>query len=288
VVGLPAVAYQGEPGAYSEEAALGYFGAGAIAPLPLPTFLAAARAVVDGRAAAALLPLENSVAGTVGEAVDALLRTGLPVVGEVVLPVRHQLLGLPGAVLADVRSVASHRQALAQCESYLSGHGWQVVVADDTAGAARLLAESGDGSRVVVASQRAGERYGLAVLAADIQDDDANMTRFAVVVGERGAVPRARGPLAPPATAPRASLLVFETLHRPGALHHALGALAEAGVNLSRIESRPTGRARWQYRFLVSVDGDAAAEPLRDALVALDERTHGLAVLGSFASAALD
>jgi prephenate dehydratase len=114
------------------------------------------------------------------------------------------------------------------------------------------------------------------------------MTRFAVVAGERGAVPVAGGPLAPLATAPRASLLVFETLHRPGALHHALGALAEAGVNLSRIESRPTGRARWQYRFLVSVDGDAAAEPLRSALVALDERTHGLAVLGSFASAALD
>ncbi len=285
---LPRIAYQGEPGAYSEEAALGYFGERAIEPMPLPTFLAAARAVADGRAAAALLPLENSVAGTVGEAVDALLRTGLPVVGEVVLPVRHQLLGLPGSSLAGVRSVASHRQALAQCEAYLAEQGWQVIVADDTAGAARSLADSGDRSRAVIASQPAGERYGLATLAADIQDDDANMTRFAVIVGQALPAPVAAGPLAPAAAAPRASLLVFETLHRPGALHHALGALAEAGVNLSRIESRPTGRAQWQYRFLVCVDGDAAASPLREALPELQARTHALAVLGSFPTAVKD
>jgi prephenate dehydratase len=163
-----------------------------------------------------------------------------------------------------------------------------VVVADDTAGAARALAASRDGSRAVVASAGAAARYGLAVLDSDIQDDEANMTRFAVVARSASDLPAARGPLAPSADAPRATLLVFETLHRPGALHHALGALAEAGVNLSRIESRPTGRAQWQYRFLVSVDGDAAASPLREALPELQSRTHGLAVLGSFPTAAKD
>lgn len=285
---MPAVAYQGEPGAYSEEAALGYFGVGSIEPMPLPTFSAVVNAVASGDAASALLPLENSLAGTVGEAVDALLRTHLPVVGEVVLPVRHQLLGLTVASLADVQCVASHRQALAQCERYLAQHGWEVVVADDTAGAARALSVSGDRSRAVVASERAGERYGLAVLDADIQDDEANMTRFAVVARPDAVLPAASGPLAPPAAAPRSTLLVFETLHRPGALHHALGALAEADVNLSRIESRPTGRAQWQYRFLVSVDGDAAASPLAEALPELQARTHGLAVLGSFPTAAKD
>jgi prephenate dehydratase len=109
-----------------------------------------------------------------------------------------------------------------------------------------------------------------------------------VVAARPEAVPSARGPLAPSSGAPRASLVVFETLHRPGALHHALGAFAEAGANLSRIESRPTGRARWEYRFLVSVDGDPASEPLRGALAELERRTHGLAVLGSFASGLRD
>jgi prephenate dehydratase len=260
----------------------------AVEPMPLPTFSAVARAVAEGRAAAALLPLENSMAGTVGESVDALLRTRLPVVGEVLLPVRHQLLGVPGATLDEVRCVASHRQALAQCERYLDRAGWTVVIAEDTAGAARALAESRDPSRAVVASARAAERYGLAILDADIQDDDANTTRFAVVAARPEAVPSARGPLAPSSGAPRASLVVFETLHRPGALHHALGAFAEAGANLSRIESRPTGRARWEYRFLVSVDGDPASEPLRGALAELERRTHGLAVLGSFASGLRD
>lgn len=278
------IAYQGEPGAYSEEAALGFFGDGAVTPLPFPTFSAACAAVVEGRAAAAMLPLENSVAGTVGEAVDALVRARLAVVGEALLPVRHALLGTPGASLGGIRSVASHPQALAQAERYLAEHGWDVVVAHDTAGAARQLAADADPSRAVVASERAAERYGLVVLATEIADD-GNVTRFAVAAASSEAVPAARGPLAPPQDAPRASLVVFETLHTPGALHAALGALAEGGVNISRIESRPTGGARWQYRFLVSVDGDAAQEPLRAALEQLRHRSHALSVLGSYPSA---
>ena len=263
---------------------LGYFGDGTVAPLPLPTFSAVCAAVVDGRATAAVLPLENSLAGTVGEAVDALMRTRLRVLGEALLPVRHALLGVAGAVLEDVRVVASHRQALAQTEGYLARHAWDLVIADDTAGAARQLATSGDRTRAVVASERAAQRYGLAVLATGIADA-GNVTRFAVAASDAGVVPAPAGPLAPDAGAPHASLVVFETLHTPGALHHALGALADGGVNISRIESRPTGGIRWQYRFLVSVAGDAAAEPLRSALRELGERAHAVEVLGSFPSA---
>lgn len=281
---LARIAYQGEPGAYSEEAALGFFGDDAIQPLPLPTFSAVCAAVVDGRAAGAVLPLENSVAGTVGEAVDALVDTGLSVIGEALLPVRHALLGLPGAALGDIRSVASHRQALAQSERYLAQRGWEIVVADDTAGAARQLAAANDPSRAVVASRRAAERYGLAMLADEIADS-GNVTRFAIAVADASRVPVSRGPLAPHPDAPRASLIVFETLHIPGALHHALGALAEGSVNISRIESRPTGAERWEYRFLVSVDGDAADEPLRPALDQLRARAHAVRVLGSFPAA---
>lgn len=279
------VAYQGEPGAYGEEAVIGYFGADEAEPMPLPTFSAVCHAVLGGSAVAAMLPIENSIAGSVGEAVDALIRSHLAVVGEVLLPVRHQLLALPGAFPVDVRSVASHRQALAQCEDYLASSGWTVVVAEDTAGAARELAESGDRSRAVIASSRAAERYGLEVLDRDIQDGDGNTTRFVVAVPEGAAPPSAAGALAPSADAPRTTLVVFETRHVPGALHHALGALAEAGVNMSRIESRPTGRAQWQYRFLVALGGDAAEEPLASALEALRARTHDLRVLGSFSSA---
>lgn len=219
-----------------------------------------------------------------GEAVDALMRARLRVVGEVLLPVRHALLGIAGAVLEDVRTVASHRQALAQTEGFLARHGWDLVIADDTAGAARQLAATGDRTRAVVASQGAAERYGLAVLATDIADA-GNVTRFAIAASDAHAVPAPNGPLAPDADAPRASLVVFETLHTPGALHHALGALAEDGVNISRIESRPTGGARWQYRFLVSVEGDAGAEPLSSALRTLGERAHAVEVLGSYLSA---
>jgi prephenate dehydratase len=280
-----AIAYQGEPGAYGEEAVLGYFGEDAVEPSPTPTFTAVCHAVADGRVAAALLPLENSIAGTVGEALDALVRAELTVVGECLLPVRHQLLGAPGTSLAEIRTVTSHVQALAQCEAYVAAHGWEMVVAMDTAAAARRLAETSDEHLAVIASERAARRYGLTILASDIQGGP-NVTRFAVVArGPDVKLPAAAGPLAPPPTAPRVSLILFETRHVAGALHDALGAFADAGVSLNRIESRPTGRRTWEYRFVASVDGDHENEPLKGALDALQRRAHAVRVLGSYPSA---
>jgi prephenate dehydratase len=242
--------------------------------------------VLGGNAAAAVLPLENSLAGTVGEAVDALIRAELAVTGELLLPVRHQLLGLPDVALDDVERVASHRQALAQCEAFLSSRSWRLIVADDTAGAARQLVEAGDRRAAVVASARAAALYGLAILAPDIQDNPGNVTRFAIIGRHSAApLPPAKGSLADSVNGGLASLVTFETRHRAGALHHALGALAEAGVSISRIESRPTGRVRWEYQFVISVEGAADAEPLRGALLELGRRAHGVRVLGSFPSA---
>lgn len=273
------VAYQGEPGAFGEEAVVGWFG-DAVAPMPVPTFPAVMHAVESGEADAGVLPLENSLAGTVGDALDALADGALRVVGEVLLPVRHQLLVRPGTDLADVRRVRSHWQALAQCERYLAQHGWEVVPAADTAGAARELATDGDRATAAIASRRAAERYRLEIAAADIQDADHNMTRFAILARE-GASLVAAGPIAPRGSE-RETLLTFETGHRPGDLYRALGVLAEAGINLSRIESRPSGAGPWRYRFLIQVAGDADVEPLRGALGGLAAHTSSMRVLGSF------
>ena len=284
---MTTVAYQGEPGAFGEEAVLGWFGADAV-PMPVPTFSAVCAAVENGAAGAGVLPLENSLAGTVGDALDALADGSLRVVGEVLLPIRHQLCVVPGVRLEQVRRVSSHWQALAQCEGYVAGRGWQVVPAADTAGAARELAASGNRTAAAIASRRAAERYGLEVVAADIQDSDHNMTRFAVLVGPASStLPAGDGPLAPGPGA-RATLLTFETGHRPGDLVRALAVLADAGINLNRIESRPSGAGPWRYRFLLQVSGDAEVEPLRAALAGLAPHTRTLRVLGSFDAASGD
>ncbi len=270
---MTTVAYQGEPGAFGEEAVIGYFGK-EVTPAPMPTFSAVCAAVESKTVDAGVLPLENSLAGTVGDALDALADGTLRVIGELLLPVRHQLLVLPGVSLQAIERVSSHWQALAQCERFLDGRGWQIVPAADTAGAARQLAETGDHRAAAIASTRAADRYGLEVLATDIQDSDHNLTRFAVLARVDGApAPRGKN---------TETLITFETGHRPGDLVRVLNVLAEAGINLSRIESRPSGEGPWRYRFLVQVGGHEEREPLRAALKAMREHTRSIRVLGSF------
>ncbi len=178
--------------------------------------------------------------------------------------------------------MSSHWQALAQCERFLADRGWSIIPAADTAGAARELAGSGDRSAAAVASRAAADRYGLVVAAADIHDSEHNMTRFAVLVpAASSGAPDPTGRLAPRG-GERETLITFETGHRPGDLVRALAVLADAGVNLSRIESRPSGDGPWRYRFLLQVGGDADREPLRGALTGLEAHTRSMRVLGSF------
>lgn len=277
---MTTVAYQGEPGAFGEEAVIGWFGA-SVTPVPMPTFSAVCAAVGDGTTDAGVLPLENSLAGTVGDALDALAGGTLRVVGEVLLPIRHQLLVLPGVRLDDVRQVSSHWQALAQCERFIAERGLRVVPAADTAGAARELARSGDRTAAAIASRAAAERYGLEVAGSDVQDSDHNVTRFAILDAASHPPASSAGPLAPSGSS-RETLLTFETGHRPGDLVRALSVLADAGVNINRIESRPSGEGPWQYRFLLQLVGDAERDPLRSALARLGPHTRSLRVLGSF------
>jgi prephenate dehydratase len=275
------VAYQGEPGAFGEEAVIAYFGEGA-APAPMPTFSAVCAAVESGAVDAGVLPLENSLAGTVGDALDALANGSLRVVGELLLPIRHHLLVIPGVALEGVERVSSHWQALAQCERFLDGRGWQVIPAADTAGAARQLAERADPRASAIASSRAAHRYGLEIAVADIQDSEHNVTRFAVLA------PSAEASFPEGATTPsgsRETLITFETGHRPGDLVRVLTVLADAGINLSRIESRPSGEGPWRYRFLVQVGGDESRDPLHGALKDMRAHTRSMRVLGSFNAA---
>lgn len=250
----------------------------------MPTFSAVCDAVASGSADAGVLPLENSLAGTVGDALDALAAGSLAVVGEVLQPIHHHLLVLPNASLADVERVTSHWQALSQCDRFLSLHAWNIVPTADTAGAARQVAFDGDRHVAAIASERAAALYGLHIAARDIQDAAENVTRFAVIARSQDELLGARVVGTRSSTAERETLITFETGHRPGDLVRALAVLADADINLSRIESRPSGDGPWRYRFLVQVAGDAAADPLRGALVELREHTRAMRVLGSFSA----
>ena len=272
--GVRRVAFQGELGAFSEEAVRTLY-ADAAEPVPFREFRDAAEAVVAGHVDAAVLPVENSIAGSVGPAYDVLLSLPLRVVGEVVRPIRHYLLGVPGAAAAGVRRAVSHPVALAQCTAFLrASPGIEAVAVYDTAGAAREVAAGGDPTVAAIASRLAGERYGLDVLVADIQDRADNQTRFYAVVGDAAA------PESEPAGAERKTALVLETRNRPGALVTVLQAFAAHGINLTKLESRP-GPEPWSYRFileLVSADDDAHGAAVEDAKAA----AVSLRVLGRF------
>jgi prephenate dehydratase len=269
----PRVAFQGDHGAYSEEAVLAHW-PGGVRPVPTRSFAGVAAAVEAGGVEFGLLAVENTLAGTVVEAYDALAAAAVSVVGEVVLPIHHCVLAPAGATLGGLRTVESHPVALAQCGDFLARHEHvQAMVAYDTAGAARLVAEAGDRRRAAIAGRGAAERFGLAVLAADVEDRPDNQTRFLAV--SRTAAPLAAG-------TPARTALLAVTDNVPGALLRLLAPLAGAGLNLSKLESRPTGEP-WSYRFFLEVEHLAGAAALAAALDELRAASRALRVLGSFA-----
>ena len=243
------IAYQGEPGAYSDEAVAALFpDAEAVG---FPTFRLTFEALAAGDVDAAVLPVENSTAGVVQEVSDLLWdMPALRIVGEHIQPVRHCLLGWPG----PVERALSHPQALAQCDVYLHSRHIRSVVFHDTAGAARAVAERREPGTAAIASRSAATRYGLLVLAEGIQDDLENRTRFVVV--ERGEASR-------PAAAPTGNKcsLAFVTAHRPGSLVQALDCFGRRQMNLLRLDSRPMKGRPFEYRFYLDfgITGDSAA-----------------------------
>jgi prephenate dehydratase len=262
------IAYQGEPGAYSDEAAQQLFpGAPTVG---LPTFAAAFSEVEEGRAEAAVLPVENSVAGVVQEVSDLLwAHPELTVVGEHVSSIRHHLLSRGEE---PVKRALSHPQALAQCAGWLAAHQITPVPVHDTAGAARQVAERGGPADGAIASRAAAERYQLQIVAADIADQPSNRTRFLVV---------RRGPQSAPETGPLKLAFGLVAEHRPGGLARVLQVFAGEEVNLTRLDSRPIPEQPFSYRFYVDAEF-ADARQLPALLTALTSATAELRLFGAY------
>jgi prephenate dehydratase len=281
---LPAVpervAFQGERGAYSEEAARALV-PGAT-PHPLPTFEDVFEAVEAGAVPRAVVPIENSLHGSVHVNYDHLVAHRVQIVAEGRLRIRHHLVAVPGATAEGLREVRSHPQALGQCRRYLRQHLPRATPrpAYDTAGAARNVAEDAEPAVAAIASRAAARAYGLAVLAAEIEDDPQNFTRFLVLEAERE---DAAAPPPPDADAPYKTSVVFALRQNvPGALFKSLAVFALRDLDLYKIESRPLVGTPGAYRFYLDVGGHAASEPVRRALNHLGEITTLLRVLGTY------
>ena len=266
------IAYQGEPGAFSEAAARKVDTEANL--VPCRSFEEVFDSVDAGPASYGIVPIENSIGGSIHRNYDLLLTHELTIVGEVELPVVHHLLALPGATLDGLARVYSHPQGLAQCERFLrSLKNVEVIATYDTAGSAKMVADSGALDAGAIASQRAGEVFGLAALASSIQDFDDNITRF-IVIGRR--------PLKN--TVPDKTTIVFTVPNEPGALFKALSVFALRGVDLTKLESRPIPGRPWEYLFYADLAAARDNLTCARALGHLAEFAPTLRMLGSYAS----
>jgi chorismate mutase / prephenate dehydratase len=264
------VAFQGEAGAYSEEAAYQFFGSSARLK-PCESLEDAFQAVEKGQVQYGLVPVENSLEGSITRTWDLLLDSSLRVGGEIQLRVVHCLIGMQEAQLDDIREVYSHPQALGQCKTFLRQMGWKTNPAYDTAGSVKMVKESGLISRAAVASARSAEIYGMKVLARGIEDNVHNFTRFFMLSRQDAA----------PSGNDRTSI-VFSLKHKPGALYDALKQLASRDINLTRIESRPTRQKAWEYNFYVDIDGHHEDPHVKEALIGLESAAIFVKILGSY------
>ena len=274
------VAYQGVEGSFSHLTAQRRYAGrdGGVVLNGYETFRRAADSVRDGSNDYALLPIENSTAGSINETYDLLAEGDLKINAEVITEVSHCLLGLPGATLEGLRLVISHPQALLQCERFLANELAHARAQNefDTAGAARRVREGNDPTVAAIASESAAVVFGLEVLARDIQTAALNYTRFFEVALEADACP--------PDVRCKTSVLLA-TGHRPGDLGEVLRQFSDRGVNLTKLESRPMPGRPWQYRFYLDVEGHAASEPVTEALRAAAPHTVELRIIGTYPAA---
>ncbi len=270
------VAYQGTEGAYSNQAAYRHFNDryAKIVTYGYDTFLEASKAVENGEVDVAVLPIENTTAGSINETYDILGNAPLTIVGEEVLRIRHCLLGSRKVPLSSIKRIISHPQALAQCSNYLSKlTDCRVESYLDTALAARKVQEDGDLSQAAIAGERAAELYDLEILEENIANQEQNFTRFVIVSKEEVYC----DPLLPSKTS-----IVMATSHQKGALINSLRVLGDYDINMTKLESRPRPNVPWQYLFYLDIEGNTKEQVIADALGELEKHTAFVKVLGCY------
>lgn len=263
------VAFQGEPGAYSEQAVFGHFGP--VETLPCISFEDVFDAVAGGEVNSGLIAIENSLAGSIHQNYDNLLRHKLWIVGEYFLRVRHCLIVNSGVQKSDITKVISHPQALGQCAGYIRAMGAKPEIVFDTAGSVKMLKESGDRTTAAVASRRAAELHGMTILEEGIEDNPENYTRFLEIT---------RNPIVPPPDAKTS--IVFSLKNQPGALFKAMSVFALRDIDLTKIESRPMIGKPWEYMFYIDFIGSTDDEHVKKALAHLDEYALTLRLFGCY------
>lgn len=270
------ISYQGEPGANSHIACANVYPD--YQPVPCDTFEAAFAEVENGQADLAMIPIENSVAGRVADIHHLLPRSHLTIVGEYFLPIHHQLLGLKGARLEDIKTVHSHVHALGQCRNLISSLGLKAVTEADTAGAARILAETGDKTQAAISSSLAAEIYGLQTLRENIEDEDHNTTRF-VILAKNGAYAERSSD---PDSGEIVTSFVFRVRNVPAALYKAMGGFATNGVNMTKLESYQIDGQFSATQFYADIVGHPDDRPVRLAMEELGFFTDYLRILGVY------
>ena len=271
---IPRVAFQGEPGAFSEQAALRLLG-DEIMLVPRPTFESLFTAISEHAADQILAPIENSLAGFVHACFDQLLDSNLYVSAEVIIPISHYLIGCPGSSFESIRSVESHPVALEQCRRFIETNPQiRRVVADDTAGSVASVVGAGDATRAAIAGQRAAERYGGVILREHLEDSSENYTRFFLLSTSAEFAPEADQ-----------TSLTIELPHQPGALHRALEPFARRGIDLLKIEGRPVKGRPWEYCFYLELRGTAGDGDVTEALSELHKQRVETRMLGCYRSA---
>jgi prephenate dehydratase len=263
------VAFQGEPGAYSEQAVFNYFGD--VETRPCESFDVVFDSVVSGASEFGLIPIENSLAGSIHQNYDLLLRHDLHIVGEYPLRVQHCLIAMPGVKKEEIQKAISHPQALGQCAAYLRNLGIRAEPVYDTAGSVKMLKESGARDIAAIASRRAAELYGMEILEEGIEDNPENYTRF-LAISQETVLPEGESKTS----------IVFTLKNQPGALFKALSVFALRDIDLTKIESRPLQGKPWEYLFYIDFLGATHEETVHRALDHLGEYALLLRVLGSY------
>lgn len=267
------IAFQGEIGAYSELAVYKHFGSN-VQVKPCKLFSDVFRSVDTGEVDYGVVPVENSIEGSVNQVYDLFMEYDLKVCGEIILKIEHCLIANFNATLDSIKVVYSHPQALGQCISFLERSGYKPIPTYDTAGSVKLIKEQGVADAAAIASERAAQIYGMKILKRNISDNPDNYTRFFVLSKSE----------VPPSGNDKTSI-IFSVKHIPGALYKALEEFASREINLTKIESRPTKRKPWEYNFYLDFEGHWTEPRYKEALKGLRDKTVFIKILGSYPKA---